>query len=159
MTPLTEALLDRLRFVHAEARTVLEALPGDALDWVPGAGMNSVCVTVVHLIGAERFLLGDVACADPSGRNRDAEFTESGLGAENLLERLAQADTYAEKALSSLDPAQLGATRRLPNHGREVSVAWAVAHAVEHGALHVGQLQMIRQMWEHSRNAGTPQTA
>ena len=88
-------------------------------------------------------MLGDVACADPSGRDRDAEFTASGLGAENLLERLAQADAYAEKALGSLDPAQLGATRRLPIRGREISVAWAVAHAVEHGALHVGHLQMI----------------
>jgi hypothetical protein len=156
MTRMMEALIDRLCFVHEEARKVVEAMPAEALDWVPGPGMNSVCVMVVHMLGAERYYVGDLACGDQLGRDRDAEFRTSGLGTEKLLERLNQADTYAERVLGELDPDGLETMHFSPRLGRDVSAAWAVLHAIEHSALHLGHLQLTRQLWEESRKAEAP---
>ncbi len=146
-----EAVLERLRFVHSETRKVIEAVPGEALDWAPGSGMNSICATVVHMLGAERYWLGDVARGEASGRDREAEFSAADVGRDALLARLAQADAYAEEALDDLDPEHLDVQRFSAMHGREYSAAWAIVHGVEHGALHVGHLQIIQQMWERSR--------
>ena len=32
--------------------------------------------------------------------------------------------------------------------GREFTGAWCLAHALEHTALHLGQMQITRQLWE-----------
>ena len=148
MTPLMDALLDRLRFVHDEARKVLSGLPGEALDWIPAPGMNSLCATVVHLLGAERYCLEDIVSGSDSGRDRAAEFKSSDVGIDELIRRLVDADEYAERVFAGIDPEHLDEKRLSRIHGREFSGAYGVTHAVEHGALHLGHLQIIRQMWE-----------
>ena len=35
--------------LHADIEKVMENLPVEALDWVPGPEMNSIAVLVVHL--------------------------------------------------------------------------------------------------------------
>ena len=41
--------------VHDDLAKAIDGLPPEALDWVPGAEMNSITVLVVHLCGAERY--------------------------------------------------------------------------------------------------------
>jgi uncharacterized damage-inducible protein DinB len=151
MTQLMHVLLDRITFLHGETRKALDGLPNEALDWAPGPGMNSLCATVVHMLGAERYWLSDVACGVPSSRDRDAEFRSCGLSTSILGNMLDLADGFAEKALASLSEADLDTVRVSVQHGREFSVAWAVTHVIEHGAMHVGHVQIIRQVWEQAR--------
>ncbi|MCK6581502.1 MAG: DUF1572 domain-containing protein [Anaerolineales bacterium] len=66
--------LNLLRKCHDDIRKTMDGLPPEALDWTPGANMNSICVLVYHITGAERFWIGDVAAQEPSNRDRDAEF-------------------------------------------------------------------------------------
>ena len=68
-----EEYVGRLQSLHDEIKHALEGVAQEALDWAPGPEMNSLAVLVVHLSGAERFWIGDVAAAEPSGRNREAE--------------------------------------------------------------------------------------
>lgn len=154
MTEVMGALLEGLLALHTEIRSLLEGMPDEALDWVPGPGMNTISATIVHSLGAERYWLGDVAYGEASGRDRDGEFRARGLGASRLLEQLAEADAYATKVFGGLDPATLATSRFSVLHGRDYAVAWAVAHTVEHSALHVGHLQVIRQLWHWSLKAG-----
>ncbi len=60
----------------------MRALPQEALDWKPEPAMNSICVLVVHIAGAERFLIGDIVKGESSQRNRPAEFMATGLEAQ-----------------------------------------------------------------------------
>jgi uncharacterized damage-inducible protein DinB len=66
--------LSLLQDCHNSILEALEGLPPAALDWNPGPDMNSISVLVVHLTGAERYWIGDVAAQDPTERDRDAEF-------------------------------------------------------------------------------------
>jgi ankyrin repeat protein len=140
-------LYDRFCELHAEAAKAIEGLPPEALDWAPGPEMNSINVLVVHLAGAERYWNG-VAVNEPPDRDREAEFGTAGLGAEELKTHLVSADDYCRQTLTQLSLADLEVFRLSPRNDKNFTVGWCVAHALEHTALHVGHIQVTRQLWE-----------
>jgi uncharacterized damage-inducible protein DinB len=146
MSVLFDTLLDNLRELHAEIARIVAVLPSDALDWIPGAEMNSIDSLVVHSIGAERYWLG-LALEEPPEPDRDAEFHSKGLDASQLQAHLASADEFTRQALLRLSLADLNATRISPRNGKTVTVAWCLAHTLEHTALHTGHIQVTRDFW------------
>jgi uncharacterized damage-inducible protein DinB len=134
---------------HNEILAALEGLPATALDWVPGTDMNSISVLVVHLTGAERYWIGDVAARDPAERDRDAEFRVQGLSIDFLKQRLSDNLEYARKTLDRFTIEDLQ-TEQPARGGHTYTVAWALLHALEHLTLHLGQIQLTRQLWEQS---------
>jgi uncharacterized damage-inducible protein DinB len=153
MLPFYEALFERFHELHSQIENDLNTLPPEALDWKPGAEMNSVSVIIVHLTGAERFLIGDVIMGDPSNRNRDAEFVVHGMSKQDLIQRLAKTEAYIKSALEQLTLADLDTERTHPRHGNQVSVSWALLHALEHAATHAGHINITVQLWQQ-KSAG-----
>ena len=152
MMPFYETLFDRFHELHTGIEQALEALPAAVLDWKPGVEMNSVSVIITHLIGAERFLIGDVVMGEPSNRNREAEFHVAGVSKQDLLQRLTATEDYIKGALEKLSLADLETQRIHPRHGNQVSVAWAILHALEHAATHVGHIQLTVQVWQKQQS-------
>ena len=142
-----------LQGCHNDIHKALDGLPPEALDWSPGKDMNSISVLVIHLTGAERFWIGDVAAQEPSDRNRDAEFEVKGLGVDLLKKRLDDTLSYASTALEKFTLQELELPRRSPRTDRDFTVGWALLHALEHSTLHLGQIQLMRQLWEQKTNA------
>jgi uncharacterized damage-inducible protein DinB len=140
--------LERLQALHADIERAIEGLPQAALDWVPGPDVNSLCVLVVHLIGAERYWIGDVVGGDPSDRDRAAEFRVRGLDGAALRKRLDDVLAHSRGVLEQLTLQDLATLRVSPRDGREFTVAWCLAHAMEHTAIHLGHMQIIRQLWD-----------
>ena len=151
MEPYFEEYLDRLNYLHADCVSAIDGLPQDALDWVPGPEMNSMCVLIVHLTGAERYWIGDVVGTDKSDRVRKKEFQAQGMDTSALEKRLSDTIAYARGVLDMLTIHDLDLTRISPRDGKEFSIGWALAHALEHTALHVGHIQITRQLWEHQQ--------
>jgi uncharacterized damage-inducible protein DinB len=145
--------LSLLRGCHNDIHKALDGLPPEALDWVPGDDMNSISVLVVHLTGAERFWIGDVAAQEPSDRNRDAEFKVKGLGTDALKKRLDDSLTYVSAALEKFSLQDLETPRISPQTDREFTIGWSLLHALEHSMLHLGQIQLTRQLWEQSEES------
>lgn len=133
---------------HNEILEALEGLPPDALDWSPGPDMNSISVLVFHLTGAERYWIGDVAAQDPRERDRDAEFRVHDVGMDLLKKRLDDNLEYARNALNQFTIQDLEVTRVSGRDGRSFTAGWALLHALEHTTLHLGQIQLTRQLWE-----------
>ncbi|MCL4876749.1 MAG: DUF664 domain-containing protein [Anaerolineae bacterium] len=150
-----EDYLERLHDLHQDIEKAIDGLPPEALDWSPMNDTNSINVLVVHLTGAERYWIGDVAGQDPSDRNRDAEFEAKGLDAAALKHRLASSEAYARQLLAALSVNDLGQERLSPRSSRTFTVSWALLHAMEHTALHVGHIQMTRQWWEQRAQEDT----
>lgn len=148
--PMFEDYAERMAFLHRQAEKLIADLPPEALNWQPMPGMNSIAVLIVHMTGAERYWIGDVAAGDPHERDRDAEFEPSGLDAEALIERLRASDEYIASAVNAFSLDDLLAERTSPRDGETFSVAWALLHALEHTAIHVGHIQMTRQILESS---------
>jgi len=143
--------LNLLQDCHNGILAALEGLPPAALDWTPGQDMNSISVLVFHLTGAERFWIGDIAAQDPSDRDRDAEFRVHDVEMDVLKNRLANNLEYARNTLDKMSLQDLEASRISTRDGREYTVAWALLHALDHATLHLGQIQITRQLWEQSK--------
>jgi uncharacterized damage-inducible protein DinB len=151
MLAMFEAYFERLEALHDGVKQTLDGLPIEALDWVPGPEMNSLCVLVMHLAGAERYWIGDVAGEDPSGRVREDEFRAAGLDGGELVRRLDDVLAHSRGVLETLSAADLDAAHVSPRDGRTFTVAWALWHALEHTALHLGHAQIMRQLWDAAR--------
>ena len=140
--------LKNLLEFHDEIRAAIKGLPQEALDWTPGAEINPVSALVVHLTGAERYWIGDVIAGDPMERDREAEFKVQGIAERELNRRLGENEVYIQKALEPLALQELEAMRTSPRNGRSVTVGWALCHVLKHTALHLGHMQITRQLWE-----------
>lgn len=150
-----EDYLERLEALHRDLEQAIAGLSVEALDWVPRPDMNSLCVLIVHLTGAERYWIGDMAGQIPSGRDRAAEFKVSGLDETTLEQRLQDSLMFARGVLETLTLDDLAAERPSPNPAFKpstergtVTAGWALLHALEHTALHTGHAQIARQLWD-----------
>jgi uncharacterized damage-inducible protein DinB len=146
-----EDYLSLMRGLHEDTRRTFRDLPQEVLDWVPAPQINSFCVLVTHITGAERYWIGDVAGEEPSGRVRKEEFQTTGLDAPALEKRLSDSLDYVSGILENLTSLSLEQLRTSPRDGRKVTVGWALTHALEHTALHVGHMQMLRQWWDQQQ--------
>ena len=93
-----------------------------------------------------------MALGEPSGRIRDSEFQVSGITQDELTTKVNAATEYARYAVSSLTLEDLDTERISPRDGRSTTVAWGLLHALEHTAIHVGHIQITRQLWEKRKH-------
>ena len=142
-----------LQTCHTDILKAVDGLPSAALDWVPGKEMNSINVLVFHLTGAEQYWISDVTAQKPTTRDRDAEFKVHDVDVSILKKRLEDNLTFATSVLETLNLTDMESPRISPRDGREVTVAWALLHALEHSMLHLGQIQLTRQLWEQKEQA------
>jgi len=153
MQPFFQDYFHRLQELHDDIVKAIEGLPQEALDWVPGPGLNSLCVLVVHVTGAERYWIGNVVGCDPSGRDREAEFGAQGLDAATLKRGLDDSLAHSCRVLEKLTTRELQLSRVSPRDGRKFTVAWSLANALAHTAAHVGHMQVTRQLWDQQQQA------
>lgn len=115
---------------------------GDDLWWRPNETSNSAGTICVHLAGNLRqWIVAGVGGA-PDVRNRPAEFaTTGGRSAADVLADLRAAVDEACAVIDGLDEEALLAV--YPIQGREPTGLRAVYHAVEHFAMHAGQIIWI----------------
>jgi uncharacterized damage-inducible protein DinB len=148
MTPELEHYQAAFERLHADAARALEGLPAAALNWRPLEGdesTNSLAMTAAHMAGSERFWVGEVAGERPAHRDREAEFHVTAGSAGDLTALLDQALAVSRESLGSLAPAKLDET--VTTRDRTVTRRWAVLHAIEHIAVHLGHMQLTRQLW------------
>ena len=150
MTTFLDDLYDRFHELHIDLIKTVEGLSLSSLDWVPGLEMNSINALVVHLTGAERYLIG-VALDEPPERDRDAEFNAHGLSVEELKAMLTDADDYIHQGLMRLSLQNLESVHISPRSQKKVTAGWAILHALEHTAIHAGHAQLTRQLWEQRK--------
>jgi uncharacterized damage-inducible protein DinB len=146
-----EVFMERLQELHTDFEATISGLSIQALDWVPGADMNSLCVLVVHTVGAARFMMSDVVCQTPSGRDRAAEFTAHGLDEAALRQKLAENRAYIRQTLETLTLENLSEMRLNPRNNRQQTVGDMVLHVLDHTALHLGHAQITRQLWDQRK--------
>lgn len=143
--------LERSRYYLAtEYATKLTAavrtIPEEQLWWRPHERANSAGNLLLHLAGNLRqWIISGIGGATDV-RTRDAEFAATaGLDRETLLARLLETIREADQVVAALDPAALGATRRI--QGRDTTVFAALYHVVEHFAGHTGQLILLAKQF------------
>lgn len=151
MDTFYENYIERLQVLHRDMIKAIDGLSSEALDWSPGKDINSIDVLVTHVVGSERFWIGDVVMDEPSNRDRDSEFRARGASVESLKARLEQATAYARASLEKLSLQDLTASRQSIRDGKSYSVSYALLHALEHSGIHLGHMQIMRQLWDERK--------
>jgi uncharacterized damage-inducible protein DinB len=157
MTAELDNYIDFVKQIERQALEVLEGLPPEALNWrplpeTPGAdahATNSLAVMAAHLAGSVRHWVGEVAGGRPMHRDRDAEFRAQANEAGELTARVSEASEFARGVLAKLPPQFLD--EMVERNNEPVSRRHAVVHALTHASVHVGQMQLTRQLWEAGR--------
>ncbi len=145
--------VDRVESLHNDYKKAISGLSVEALDWVPGADMNSFCVLIVHTTAVERFLIGDLASGISSNRVRAAEFQAKGMSEAELVKRLDDTLAFVRETVAKFTLDDLGSVRELPPGANKpatnmetLTVGWAMMHALMHTGLHLGHAQITRQL-------------
>ena len=133
-----------------QIKGMLDGVPQEALDWKPLQGegelaTNSLAVMAAHLAGSGTYLIKEVIGRQPIQRDREAEFVTRGVNASTLKARLDAAAKNIEQVLSPLTAGQMEEDRKYRD--RTAKVRWIILHVIEHTALHLGHMQLTRQLW------------
>lgn len=155
-----EGYLSVIEALRKQVGEMIVGLDAEALNWRPLPGddhaTNSLAVLAAHVAGSEHFWIAEVIGRREATRVRAQEFLTQSDSAEALLRQLAAVGRETRELLEGLDEAALAEERTAqPLSGREgskearvVGVRWAILHVMEHSALHLGHMQLTRQLWE-----------
>jgi hypothetical protein len=151
MIPEIEECANILEGIKEEILDTIRGLDGAALNWTPlSAEMtNSVYSLVVHICGSEAQMIHYLVGGLQINRDRDAEFRASGKSVAELETLMKNASKTTREVLESLDPEQLTEERDSGLWGM-FTVRRAILRQIHHQALHLGQVQLTKQMYEAS---------
>jgi hypothetical protein len=149
--------------LRANVKDLLDALrdipANDFNTWKPAAAreggheMNTFAAIAIHVVSAGEFMTLHAVGNEPTDRNREAEFEATGDFAAIEARYIRWLDGV-EALVPDLTDADLG---REPYEEKYTERGWKVAevllHALDHTALHVGHVQVQRQLWQVERGA------
>ncbi|HLZ73255.1 MAG TPA: DinB family protein [Dehalococcoidia bacterium] len=138
--------------IGQDTLTALEGIPQETLNRkLDLPETNSLFTLATHLFGAGEFWTLALGAGRTVPRDRAAEFTASGSFAD-LAARCRRWIAEVHDAFDSLPDAALDKTLTPPTAYRgtlpegEMTARECLLHAVEHGALHLGHIQLTRQL-------------
>ncbi|HEY8293297.1 MAG TPA: DinB family protein [Thermomicrobiales bacterium] len=145
-----------LERIARDVMTQLDGLPDDMLNRpVPLPDANTLYAIATHLAGSTEFWAVQMASGRDVGRHRQSEFRATGDGPALIAryERLIAAvhdtlDTLPDTALDGIPPQPPAEYRSTGGLGETLTLRDCLLHAVEHGALHQGHIQITRQLME-----------
>ena len=157
MIPFAQATDTFLTKLVGHALESIFGVPDDDLnEWRPALGLediNTFYALMTHLVSAGEYWILHAAAGQPTDRNRPAEFRATGERMA-LIERADRWMTDTRAFLETLNEDDL---TRMFERGGSDPIRWTVAecimHAVEHTAVHVGHLQLQRQIWNAEHRA------
>ena len=150
-----------LRTLVDDLLATLRGIPDDALNtWKPAAArddgheMNTFAAIAIHTVSAGEYMtLHDVG-GQPMERDRDAEFVATGTYDE-IEARYRRWLAGVQDVVAPLTDADLD---REPATDRYQDRGWRTGevlfHAIDHTALHLGHLQVQRQLWDFETASG-----
>jgi uncharacterized damage-inducible protein DinB len=141
--------ITELGIIRQQILETLRGLKDEAMNWQPISGdTNTIYAILSHLIGAQNNWVRKIISGQEIKRDREAEFRATGKAAE-VIDRFEKESRAIEEILRSLSLAQLDEKRSVPGQSQATaSVRWCILHVISHNAVHLGHMQLTRQLWE-----------
>jgi uncharacterized damage-inducible protein DinB len=125
----------------------LRAFPEDGPLWVKPTGINnSIGTLVLHIEANLRDYIGLQLGGVPYTRQREREFSETGLGIDDLRARADSLASTIPEVLACLSEADLGGMYSKKAWSSPVSMAQFLIHLHGHLNYHLGQIDYLRRI-------------
>lgn len=125
----------------------LAAYPNEDAIWAhAGEIKNPAGNLVLHLHGNLNHFVGKVLGGTDFVRDREAEFTKSGVPRAALIEMVKDTITMLENALGRLGPDQLEQPYPLEVLGNPMTTGYFLTHLYGHLNWHLGQINYHRRL-------------
>jgi hypothetical protein len=146
---LEDAALNAVRVritgvLPAQVRACIGCLTDDQIWWRPNPGSNSVGALVLHLSGAIMEFLCRRVGGVPYERQRDAEFAETRMGRDQLLQVFDAAIRHATDTFTAVSPSRLSQPSTIPDY--YTLLFEDLVGVTVHMANHAGQIVFITKM-------------
>jgi uncharacterized damage-inducible protein DinB len=148
MDPLVVPYLRVIEDLRRQLVEMVTPLDDEQINRIVPGLRNSIGILLKHLIGAERYWIGEVAGGRPAYRNRDAEFEHTPVREADLLAELDRVAAQTREVLERLTPAELlqeVEVKRAGGTARETKTE-ALLHAIQHLAYHLGQIRYLAKL-------------
>jgi uncharacterized damage-inducible protein DinB len=140
-------LIRLLEDQHTYAGHALQNAGKEALNWKPASTpCDSLAGLVRHIAAVQRLWLDAVIAGEAMPPDLATAHTATAENAAELQSLLDDSLARSRRRLESLTPEQLDEPRE--RRGRALTVRWAAYHTLEHTALHVGHMQLTRQVYD-----------
>jgi uncharacterized protein DUF1572 len=113
-----------------------------AIDGISNPGGN-LCL---HLVGNLNTYIGAVLAGTDYKRQRDLEFSSSGLTKQELLDKLESTSTVVAEGLSNLTTDQLEKDFPIVIWEKEMSMEYTLIYLLTHLNYHLGQINYHRRL-------------
>jgi len=157
--PTSEAkeLIKLLEEQHTFAHHALEGASPDAINWKPATTpCDSLAGLVHHIVEVQRLWLDTVVGGEPVPPGLATAHAATAQSSDDLVRLMDESLAKSKTRLESLAAAQYDEERE--RRGRTMTVRWAAYHTLEHTAMHVGHMQITRQVYdEHAGKVPTRQ--
>ena len=155
MTPTHAAALKLARESFDMLRTAIDGLPMQSMDWTPAPSTNSLDVLATHCVTSSRFWFGCGSGVHGSitayqQTERAAAFETRGKGADDLVAMVDQFQSELAGILGAGMDADLAVTVDWAGEQTDVPTRTGLEclfHALAHLREHVGQAQLMRDLW------------
>lgn len=162
MSPFGRAFESILHGLVNELLATIRGIPNTALNtWKPAAAtdesheMNTFAAIAIHTVSAGEYMTLHSIGGEPTNRIREAEFVATATFAdiETRFERWLEGVHDLVASITDADLDREPATDRYQD--RNWRAGEVLLHAIDHTALHLGHLQVQRQLWEFETGSGT----
>jgi uncharacterized damage-inducible protein DinB len=128
---------------HQDLAALIAGLSDDDLTWAPCAGAPALAGLVLHILDVEGHLAAIAVGVDDRWTGENGSHILDVATLEDLRGAIDEVDARVRTAFASLDEARLETP--LPGGQRLVE---ALLEDLDHCALHHGQAQLTRNLWE-----------
>ena len=157
MDPQVAAVHEVMEDLRGQLYRLLEGLEDADLNRTYPGLQNTIGILVRHLAAAENYWVGGVAGGGSQARNRDAEFGRDPLTKTELMAALRAAQEVSEQVVAHLRAGDLE-TPVQAQRGRgpvQTTKGFALLHALQHLAYHLGQIRLMAALARHARQSPT----
>jgi len=131
----------------AKLKAELEQYQNEADIWkIDGAILNSAGNLSLHLCGNLQHFFGAILGKTGYVRDRDAEFSRSGVSREDLLAEIDETGRVVRTTLERLDDAAFAAEYPIKVFGDPMTTGFFAVHLAAHLNWHLGQINYHRRL-------------
>lgn len=154
MDPEVAAMHEVIEDLRAQLFKTVESLDEAGLNRTFPGLQNTIGILLRHVAGSEGYWVSGVVGGGSLERNRDAEFTHEPLAKETLLEGLRRTRAATERVLTDLAAGDLQMLVEVQGArgAWKATKAWAILHATQHLAYHLGQIRLMAALARHAQD-------